>query len=183
MISGLYPKILSFFISVIQKLESLQFYCQLTCLRYIFLPNIVLTVTPSPKVSQFADTGVYQVQFMKKVGPTSRIEFDGTWYLEAHPKICDFFKEAGCFTYCEKLQSFHQQGKQRLLYNLLDEMQSVLSQAAVFLLDADQLLEKRVRLRFSHRKILFSPPFVEDLQRLLEHALLLPTDSNFPHGA
>lgn len=79
------------------------------------------------------------------------------------------------------------QGKQRLLYNLLDAMQSVLSKAAVVgiscRLDADQLLEKRVRSRFSHRKLLFSPPSVEDLQRLLEHALLLPTDSNFPHGA
>lgn len=79
------------------------------------------------------------------------------------------------------------QGKQRLLYNLLDAMQSVLSQAAVVgiscRLDADQLLEKRVRSRFSHRKLLFSPPSVEHLQRLMEHALLLPSDSSFPHGA
>jgi hypothetical protein len=124
---------------------------------------------------------------MKKVGLALRTELDGTWYLEAHPKICDFFKEAGCLTYCEKLQSFHQQGKQRLLYNLFEEMQSVLSQAVVVgiscHLDADQLLEKRVRSHFSHTKLLFSPPSVEDLQRLLEHTLLLPTDSNFPHGA
>ncbi|XP_057838913.2 origin of replication complex subunit 4 isoform X1 [Cryptomeria japonica] len=77
------------------------------------------------------------------------------------------------------------QGKQRVLYNLLDTMQSVLSQAAVVgiscRLDADQLLEKRVRSRFSHRKLLFSPPSTEDLQRLLEQALILPTDSTFPH--
>ncbi|KAH9307834.1 hypothetical protein KI387_035745, partial [Taxus chinensis] len=77
------------------------------------------------------------------------------------------------------------QGKQRLLYNLLDAMQSILSQAAVVgiscRLDADQLLEKRVRSRFSHRKLLFSPPSTEDLQRLLEHALVLPTDSTFPN--
>ena len=66
-------------------------------------------------------------------------------------------------------------------------MQSVLSQAAVVgincRLDADQLLEKRVRSHFSHTKLLSSPPSVEDLQRLLEHTLLLPTDSNFPHGS
>ncbi|PWA50883.1 dynamin central domain-containing protein [Artemisia annua] len=61
------------------------------------------------------------------------------------------------------------QGKQRLLYSLLDAMQSVSSQAVVIgvscRLDADQLLEKRVRSRFSHRKLLFLPPQKEDLQR------------------
>lgn len=31
--------------------------------------------------------------------------------------------------------------------------------------DADQLLEKRVRSRFSHRKLLFLPPSKEDIQR------------------
>ncbi|KFK40712.1 hypothetical protein AALP_AA2G031400 [Arabis alpina] len=67
------------------------------------------------------------------------------------------------------------QGKQRLLYSLLDAMQSVTSQAIVVgissRLDADQLLEKRVRSRFSHRKIF-----------LLEHLLSLPADSSFPNG-
>ncbi|EXB65588.1 Origin recognition complex subunit 4 [Morus notabilis] len=61
------------------------------------------------------------------------------------------------------------QGKQRLLYSLLDAMQSVSSQAVVIgvscRLDADQLLEKRVRSRFSHRKLLFLPPNKEDMQR------------------
>ncbi|WCJ33253.1 origin recognition complex subunit 4 [Euphorbia peplus] len=77
------------------------------------------------------------------------------------------------------------QGKQRLLYSLLDAMQSVTSQAIVIgvscRLDADQLLEKRVRSRFSHRKLLFLPPAKEDLQRLFEHVLSLPMDSGFPH--
>ncbi|MED6196724.1 origin recognition complex subunit 4 [Stylosanthes scabra] len=58
------------------------------------------------------------------------------------------------------------QGKQRLLYSLLDAMQSVTSQAVVLgiscRLDADQLLEKRVR------------------SRLLVHMLTLPVDSSFP---
>ena len=31
--------------------------------------------------------------------------------------------------------------------------------------DADQLLEKRVRSRFSHRKILFLPPSREEVDR------------------
>ncbi|KAL3510667.1 hypothetical protein ACH5RR_030068 [Cinchona calisaya] len=77
------------------------------------------------------------------------------------------------------------QGKQRLLYSLLDAMQSVTSQAVVIgvscRLDADQLLEKRVRSRFSHRKLLFLPLLREDMQRILEHCLLLPTDSGLPH--
>jgi hypothetical protein len=29
--------------------------------------------------------------------------------LRAHPEVTDFFKQAGYFTYCDKLQSFHQQ--------------------------------------------------------------------------
>ncbi|KAI3713523.1 hypothetical protein L1987_72101 [Smallanthus sonchifolius] len=77
------------------------------------------------------------------------------------------------------------QGKQRLLYSLLDAMQSVSSQAVVIgvscRLDADQLLEKRVRSRFSHRKLLFLPPQKDDLHRLLKHILLLPVDSSLPH--
>ncbi|KAI8539008.1 hypothetical protein RHMOL_Rhmol09G0147400 [Rhododendron molle] len=77
------------------------------------------------------------------------------------------------------------QGKQRLLYSLLDAMQSLTSQAVVIgvssRLDADQLLEKRVRSRFSHRKLLFLPPSKEDLQGLLKHILELPTESSLPH--
>ncbi|CDY17695.1 BnaA06g35140D [Brassica napus] len=49
-------------------------------------------------------------------------------------------------------------------------------------LDADQLLEKRVRSRFSHRKILFLPPSREEIDSLLEHLLSLPADSSFPSG-
>lgn len=77
------------------------------------------------------------------------------------------------------------QGKQRVLYSLLDAMQSVTSQAVVIgvscRLDADQLLEKRVRSRFSHRKLLFLPPSKGDIERLLEHIFSLPIDSTLPH--
>ncbi|KAK4479910.1 hypothetical protein RD792_015454 [Penstemon davidsonii] len=87
-------------------------------------------------------------------------------------------------TICLIQWSYPLQGKQRLLYSLLDAMQSVTSQAVVVgvscRLDADQLLEKRVRSRFSHRKLLFLPSSREDLQRVLEHILLLPTDSRLP---
>jgi hypothetical protein len=39
---------------------------------------------------------------MKKAGPALRKELDGTQYLEAHPEIWVFFKEARCFTHCEE---------------------------------------------------------------------------------
>ncbi|GMH25990.1 hypothetical protein Nepgr_027833 [Nepenthes gracilis] len=84
------------------------------------------------------------------------------------------------------LDEFHHfaQGKQRLLYSLLDAMQSVTSQAVVVgiscRMDADQLLEKRVRSRFSHRKLLFSPPSKKEIDGLLEGILSLPLDSTLP---
>ncbi|KAK8315868.1 hypothetical protein V6Z12_A13G002400 [Gossypium hirsutum] len=81
---------------------------------------------------------------------------------------------------------FFAQGKQRLLYSLLDAMQSVNSQAVVIgvscRLDVDQLLEKRVRSRFSHRKLLFLSPSKEDTERFMEHILSLPMDSSLPHN-
>jgi hypothetical protein len=46
---------------------------------------------------------------MPKAGPTLRSELDGTWYLEAHPEVVEFFKLVGVFSYCEKLEDFHQQ--------------------------------------------------------------------------
>jgi hypothetical protein len=46
---------------------------------------------------------------MAKSGSALRAEVDGVWYLEAHPEVAEHFKQAGVFTYCEKLTSFHQQ--------------------------------------------------------------------------
>lgn len=82
----------------------------------------------------------------------------------------------------EEFDLFAQRPKQRLLYNLLDAMQSTSTQAAVVglscRLDADELLEKRVRSRFSNRKLLFQPPTSEDACRLLHDVLMLPTDGS-----
>ncbi|EPS72050.1 hypothetical protein M569_02708, partial [Genlisea aurea] len=93
----------------------------------------------------------------------------------AHKTIVFVLEEFDLFT----------QGKQQLLYSLLDALQSVTSQAVVIgiscRLDADQLLEKRVRSRFSHRKLLFPPPSSEELQRVIEHILKLPTESSLPN--
>ena len=30
-------------------------------------------------------------------------------YLEAHPEVCQLFKDANCYRFCEKIQGSHQQ--------------------------------------------------------------------------
>ncbi|KHN06716.1 Origin recognition complex subunit 4 [Glycine soja] len=92
---------------------------------------------------------------------------DNSQFMVAILKECGLAHKTVIFV----LDEFHlfAQGKQRLLYSLLDAMQSITSQAVVLgiscRLDADQLLEKRVRSRFSHRKLLFLPPSIEDSQK------------------
>ncbi|KAL8549555.1 hypothetical protein ACS0TY_008405 [Phlomoides rotata] len=114
---------------------------------------------------------VYQAKVSKNLLQKSILRECGL----AHKTIVFVLDEFDLFT----------QGKQRLLYSLLDAMQSITSQAVLVgvscRLDADQLLEKRVRSRFSHRKLLFLPPSADDFQRLIEHILLLPTDSRLPN--
>ncbi|KAH6822468.1 origin recognition complex subunit 4 [Perilla frutescens var. hirtella] len=119
----------------------------------------------------------HQLQFSKMASFDENSQFLLSILREcglAHKTIVFVLEEFDLFT----------QGKQRLLYSLLDAMQSVSSQAVVVgvssRLDADQLLEKRVRSRFSHRKLLFLPPSREELSRLVEHILLLPIDSRLP---
>ena len=46
---------------------------------------------------------------MKKGGPAPRKELDDIHYLESHPDVCQLFKDAGCYNFCEKLQISHQQ--------------------------------------------------------------------------
>ncbi|RZB43567.1 Origin of replication complex subunit 4 isoform B [Glycine soja] len=113
------------------------------------------------KAASFDDNSQFMVAMLKECGL-------------AHKTIIFVLDEFDLFA----------QGKQRLLYSLLDAMQSITSQAVVLgiscRLDADQLLEKRVRSRFSHRKLLFLPPSIEDSQKLLMHMLTLPIDPSFP---
>ena len=37
-----------------------------------------------------------------------RKELDNIGYLEAHPEVCQLFRDTGCYRFCEKLKSFHQ---------------------------------------------------------------------------
>ena len=46
---------------------------------------------------------------MKGGGPALRKELGHIGYLEAHPKLCHLFKDAGCYIFCEKVQGSHQQ--------------------------------------------------------------------------
>ena len=46
---------------------------------------------------------------MKKGGPALRQELGDISYLESHPEVCQFFKDAGCYKFCEKIQGSHQQ--------------------------------------------------------------------------
>jgi hypothetical protein len=46
---------------------------------------------------------------MKKGTSTLRKELEDIKYLEGHPEVCQMFKDTGCYNFCQKLQSFHQQ--------------------------------------------------------------------------
>ena len=47
---------------------------------------------------------------MKKGGgPALRQELGDISYLESHPEVCQFFKDAGCYRFCEKIHGSHQQ--------------------------------------------------------------------------
>ncbi|KAF3795008.1 Origin of replication complex subunit 4 [Nymphaea thermarum] len=104
----------------------------------------------------------HQLAFSKMASFDDNSEFLITMLREcalSHKAIVFILDEFDCFA----------QGKQRILYSLLDALQTVPSQAVIIglscRLDADQQLEKRVRSRFSHRKLLFFPPSRGDLLR------------------
>ena len=47
---------------------------------------------------------------MKKGGgPALREELGDISYLESHLEVCQFFKDAGYYRFCEKIQGSHQQ--------------------------------------------------------------------------
>ena len=46
---------------------------------------------------------------MKKGGPALRKDSGDIIYLEAHLEVCQFFKDAGYYKFCEKIQGSHQQ--------------------------------------------------------------------------
>jgi hypothetical protein len=45
---------------------------------------------------------------MKKGTSTPRKELNDIGYLESHPEVCQMFKDARCYNFYKKLQSFHQ---------------------------------------------------------------------------
>ncbi|GAQ80948.1 hypothetical protein KFL_000670060 [Klebsormidium nitens] len=87
----------------------------------------------------------------------------------------------------DEFDLFAQRPKQTLLYNLLDAIQSSKTQAAVVgiscRMDADELLEKRVRSRFSHRRLQVLEPKANELVSILADALRLPPSFPYPEFA
>ena len=85
-----------------------------------------------------------------------------------------------CIFVLDEFDAFATRAKQTLLYNLLDAMQTSNVQAALVGIssrhDCLELLEKRVRSRFSHRKLLFSSPPPADPSGMIIQLLKLPTD-------
>lgn len=53
--------------------------------------------------------GRLRLLIMTKTMPALWSELEGVKYLEAHPTVAQFFKQTGVFSYCEKLDAFHQQ--------------------------------------------------------------------------
>ena len=45
---------------------------------------------------------------MKRGGPSLRKELGDISFLESHPEVCQLFKDANCYRFCEKIQVFHQ---------------------------------------------------------------------------
>jgi len=90
-----------------------------------------------------------------------------------------------CVFVLDEFDAFATKSKQTLLYNLLDAMQTSSVQAALVGVstrhDCLELLEKRVRSRFSHRKLLFSSPPPADPAGMVVQLLKLPTDGSFVH--
>ena len=78
----------------------------------------------------------------------------------------------------DELDVFCARNKQTLLYNLLDMLQSSRAQACVVgvsvRIDVADMMEKRVRSRFSHRRMLFAAPAAADAPDLVRAALTLP---------
>jgi origin recognition complex subunit 4 len=81
----------------------------------------------------------------------------------------------------DEFDKFAERSKQKLLYNLFDLMQQPSVQIAVVgitsKIDTTELLEKRIKSRFSHRQILLLHPPVEVLRAVLTRALTVATDS------
>ena len=82
------------------------------------------------------------------------------------------------FIIVDEFDQFARKTKQTLLYNLLDLTQDAKVHLAIIglttRLDVLQLLEKRLKSRFSHRQLLFTHPGRADLRSLCEAALALP---------
>ena len=76
---------------------------------------------------------------MNKGGPTLRRELGDISYLNSHLEVCQFFKDAGCYRFCEKIQDSHQQVAEA--FSLSFDGSNALIGKEVFLLDETLIAE------------------------------------------
>ncbi len=106
---------------------------------------------------------------------------DNMALMQQHLRTLESSRRAALFV-LEEFDLFASAHKQMLLYNLLDALQACSVRAAVVGVsvrtNVEELLDKRVLSRFSHRRLVFAPEGDADMLRRL---LTLP--SAFPHAA
>ncbi len=144
---------------------------------------------PEPSASQAAGLSEAAAAAAKRVSVS-----DNMALMAAHLRTLEGGSRAALFILEEFDLFAAAQHKQMLLYNLLDALQACSVRAAVVGVsvrtDAAELLEKRVRSRFSHRRLVFEPECgARDAEThaacgsgpLLARLLALPP--SFPHAA
>ena len=57
----------------------------------------------------FTGTKKHNPEMKKGGGLSLRQELGDISYLESHLEVCQFFKDVGCYRFCEKIQGSHQQ--------------------------------------------------------------------------
>ena len=76
---------------------------------------------------------------MKKGGPALRQELGDISYLDSHLEVYQFFKDTGCYRFCEKIQGSHQQVAEA--FALSFDGSNTLIGKEVFLLDETLIAE------------------------------------------
>ncbi|KAF9114368.1 origin recognition complex subunit 4 [Mortierella sp. AM989] len=130
-------------------------------------------------------------EIMRQLSREGEAEMDGsnTTFADSLPSLLTFLKAGTREQYpiifiLDEFDLFAQHTKQSLLYNLFDVAQSAEWPIAVVgmtcRMDALELLEKRVKSRFSHRQYYTFPPSnYHDYIEICENALLIsPEDLN-----
>jgi hypothetical protein len=86
---------------------------------------------------------------MKKGTSNLRKELNDISYTESHPEVCEMFKDAGCYNFCKKLQSSHQQVEEAFALNF-DGKKAIIGQDE-FKID-EALIDEVIELPMTREK-------------------------------